>query len=29
MTFGDLQVEDPTEPVRGMVISHDFTPRAV
>ena len=25
---GDLQVEDP-EPVRGMVIAHDFTPRAV
>jgi len=26
---GDLQAEDPAEPVRGGVIAHDFTPRAV
>lgn len=26
---GDLQAEDPAEPVRGVVIAHDFTPRAV
>lgn len=26
---GDLQAEDPAEPVRGVVIAHDFTQRAI